>query len=241
MFKVKGIAMAIFTLALLSPGLALAEKPSKPNPNSVLNKIVPVDQKFAGKTYSELTEAWFQWIAFQPDYPNSMTDRDGSQASEGQGGKFWFLAGTDGGEAERDIKVPAGKAIFFPLINVWWFTNKPPGVPSYCWTTLDIYMKGTTDLTCTIDGVPVKNLDSFFARSRGYPDSWSGDFIFYAQPPDPAPVYPAMLEGYWILLQPLSAGKHTIEFGGRTIVHEPEWEIDVDFSTFVTCHITVGP
>ncbi|HKG86698.1 MAG TPA: hypothetical protein VKA95_00115 [Nitrososphaeraceae archaeon] len=31
---------------------------------------------------------------------------------------MWFLAGTGGGEVTRVCNIPAGKAIFFPSLNV---------------------------------------------------------------------------------------------------------------------------
>jgi hypothetical protein len=236
MIKLVKLALVCIVLGPLGFSVVQAKEPTPPNPNAVINKIVPVDGNFAGKTYSQLVEAWFQWAALQSAENDAIADPDGRFAAVGQGGKFWFLAGTYGGSVVRQATIPPGKAIFFPIVNVWAIGNDPtPVTPDVYWPIIDTYIEGTAEMNCVIDGIPIKNLEQFFARSRGYPDSWSTDYTFYSAPGDPPVIYPAILEGYWILLQPLSAGKHTIHFSGRTVI--PEWA--VDFSIDATYHITV--
>jgi len=58
---------------------------------------------------------------------NPLLDQTGANAAIGQSGPVWFLAGTTGGTAERAITVPAGKSLFFPLVNnVWICTPVDP-------------------------------------------------------------------------------------------------------------------
>lgn len=50
---------------------------------------------------------------------NPVSDRTGAFAAEGQPADVWFLAGTFGGAAHRRCVVPAGRPLFFPLINMF--------------------------------------------------------------------------------------------------------------------------
>ncbi|MFI6323767.1 hypothetical protein ACIBG8_40000 [Nonomuraea sp. NPDC050556] len=47
-----------------------------------------------------------------------MADPTGAFAAEGQPDDVWFLAGTFGGKAKRSCHVPAGRPLFFPLVNI---------------------------------------------------------------------------------------------------------------------------
>ena len=69
-------------------------------------------------TVRELSAAWWQWALSIPASVNPLGDPTGSLCGVGQHGKVWFLGGTlDGSPANRSCKVPAGTAIFFPVIN----------------------------------------------------------------------------------------------------------------------------
>ena len=79
--------------------------------------------------YANLTALWWEWVYAQPAVDvggtntNPVLDSTGAYATAGQengigpGNKYFFLAGTFGGDATRTVTVPAGKALFFPLIN----------------------------------------------------------------------------------------------------------------------------
>ena len=83
----------------------------------------------------------------------------------GQSGRVFFLVGTSSsGTATRDgCTVPAGKALFFPLVNA--FDVHTPGdgldTPLLVWNDLQntIGFGPFSELHATIDGVPVGNLN----------------------------------------------------------------------------------
>ncbi len=57
---------------------------------------------------------------------NPVEDNTGKFCGLGQSGPVWFLAGTFGGTVERTCTIPAGKALFYPLVNSIWIDCPPP-------------------------------------------------------------------------------------------------------------------
>ena len=67
-----------------------------------------------------LAAQWWQWVLAVPASENPLTDTTGQFAAVNQRGRVWFLAGNvSGGTTVRTISVPAGKALFFPIVNVF--------------------------------------------------------------------------------------------------------------------------
>ncbi len=71
---------------------------------------------------------WWQWAYAQPKPVNPVADSTGKHCALGQSGTVWFLAGTffdpkePGPAVMRDCTIPAGKALFFPVLNSIWVT-----------------------------------------------------------------------------------------------------------------------
>lgn len=192
-------------------GAALAAPPSAPPPPIVL----PVTAQVEGKGYPQLSAAWWQWAFSLPVEP--YRDPDGRFCALGQDGPVWFLAGTDGSfDTRRECALPMGKHLFLPVINM--LQQTPLGVK-----------KGKTVTSCDrlqasvavnndhlvsavvlIDGVPVKNVAGYRVRSDGcfpvYPDLPEDDRFI-------TPI--GASDGYWLLIPPLSVGRHTIVVGAN--------------------------
>jgi len=80
-----------------------------------------------GQTYSQWAASWWQWALSIPADISPLNDPTGANAAPGQSGHVWFLAGIlggSGGAATRSVAVPAGKALFFPILNYTW-VNMP--------------------------------------------------------------------------------------------------------------------
>jgi hypothetical protein len=177
--------------------------------------VLPLTAQVEGKGYAQWSAAWCQWALSLPVEP--YLDPDGRFCALGQDGPVWFLAGTDGSfDTRRECRVPLGKHLFLPVINM--LQQTPLGVK-----------KGKTVMSCDrlqalvavnndylasavllIDGVPVRNVASYRVRSDGcfpmYPDLPEDDR--YTTPL-------AVSDGYWLLIPPLSMGKHTIVVGAN--------------------------
>ena len=90
------------------------------------------------------------------------------------------------------------------------------------------------NLFCEVDGVQLQNLDAYRAHSGLF--TWGplpADNIFtaFGVSAPQGTTSPAVQDGFYILLAPLSAGAHTIRFGGN---------FDGFFGEDVTYHLTVA-
>jgi hypothetical protein len=64
------------------------------------------------------TAQWWQYINSIPPAVNPLLDTSGAYCTVGQRAPMWFLTGTFfGGTAIRTCTVPAGEALFLPVIN----------------------------------------------------------------------------------------------------------------------------
>ncbi len=79
--------------------------------------VIPPHAKIKGKTYGDWGAEWWKWALRVPISQSPIMDPNGTDGSRNQHGPIWFLAGTFGTFAERSITIPAGKFIFFPLVN----------------------------------------------------------------------------------------------------------------------------
>jgi hypothetical protein len=131
-----------------------------------------------------------------------------------QSGPVFFVAGRAFSTVERRFNVPAGKYVLLPLIN-WVIASPDPGFSDTA-TEADSLTTGTLDpsmLFATFDGERVSDLASHREKSPlnftlNAVDGVSGF---------PAGTYTdANSDGYWLMLAPLSAGGHTLHFGGTT-------------------------
>src|SRR5258708_11305394 len=105
-------AFAILTLSAPSPAHAVSTDDLQPRPKNY------ADEQVAGMTQSELTQRWWQWAASFQYADSPVSDSTGERCGAGQEGPVWFLAGTYGSApARRTCHIPAGKHLFFPLIN----------------------------------------------------------------------------------------------------------------------------
>ena len=181
-----------------------------------------------GLAYGEWAERYWQWVLAQPTPTNPQLDATGEFAGVGQSGPVWFLAGTFGNSAERDITIPSGKALFFAvqpwIFGAGTFDCEPtvPGVPCDV-PTLHAAAATATDgssvVEASIDGEPVSGMLGYRAADEG-----SFSITVPADNPIgvPAGTYsPQVVDGYWLLLAPLRVGDHTItahivsnQFGG---------------------------
>jgi len=181
-------------------------------------------RRVAGSSQAEWTRAWWQWAASFDRSSSPVADLTGELCASGQQGSVWFLAGTYGtGRTVRTCTVPAGKYLFFPLINYVMFPR--PHVMVSC-AELVQDAKGYTDrasnLVLRVDGREIDGLDVQRISSQGCFD------LGKRQTP-PEVIFPVAADGYYAMLKPLSRGRHSIEFGGvlPSMIQAVSYTIDV--------------
>jgi hypothetical protein len=171
--------------------------------------LVPASEPIHGRSQAAWSLSWWQW-AGSFDYDDSpIADRTGAMCDRKQSGAVWFLAGTYGTHRTvRTCRVPRGKYLFFPLIN---YVVMPPyerGLSCEAAQHLAASMtEEVSALVLEVDGVPIKGLASHRQATAGCFDMGA-----LAQPR--TRVYPSAANGYYVMLRPLSPGKHELNFGG---------------------------
>jgi hypothetical protein len=212
--------------------------------------ILPPNWSLQGKTYSEWSAKWWQWANSIPIAENPLFG-NGEFAQKGSG-EVWFLAGAFGGTLERKTSMPAGKWLFFPILNsLWWAPDDLDDAAYVAETFFGLDPNDLTDdelialianfwidplvgLSLTIDGVGVEHLSAYRTISPGFriKDPYIADY-FGATLSQPNR---AMSAGYWIMLAPLEPGLHTIRLTAQT--NNP---LAGAFALDLTYHLTVGP
>ena len=209
---VAGIAAMLAATVGLGSSSGLATGATKP---------LPPQEKHFGKSYSQLAGDWWKWAGSFPLATNPIVQDGDVDCSRGQTGKIWFLAGNFGGQAgepnpsERTCSIPGGKALFFPLSNaLFWVPDDGTTVDEVRKKSNDA-MDAITGLTATLDGV--KFADLFAYRAQSPPGGFALPFgpllADFGYGPTPDPRFPAVADGYWILLPPLTTGQHELVFG----------------------------
>ncbi|HXJ55158.1 MAG TPA: hypothetical protein VNU68_00700 [Verrucomicrobiae bacterium] len=224
-------ALAAATLALLIS--AWSGQAAQPNPNP---GVIPVNASPYGKTYGEWSAAWWQWAFSLPATAHPILDT--ADCSAGQSGPVWFLAGKacptpappegcNANVAERTCTVPHGKALFFPIVNSEdSVIEESSGYGCLQGTTeaalrncARLVVDGLADLACEIDGHSVQNLDSFRVQSPLFEFTLAAhDNLAAAVGETAVPDGATSLgvgDGIYVMLAPLSAGRHTLHFHAR--------------------------
>ena len=180
-------------------------------------RILPPRSHPFGLSYSEWTARWWQWAISIPTTAHPLFDN--ADCNTGQSGPVWFLGGSfASATATRECTVPAGKAILLPILNAECSTAEGP--PFHGDTEAELracakgFIDGTTGLFATIDGRVVRNVDitgPYRMQSPLYNFSAPADNVLFV----PGPVSgQSISDGVWLMLAPLSAGRHTLHFGG---------------------------
>ena len=179
--------------------------------------IVPINGNALGRIYSGLAADWWKWAVQTPTPSNALVDTTGINCTKNQINHLWFLAGTaGGGTITRTCTVPKLTFLFFPLANDFYgaFLNDPDNQ-----RTEDFVRSQTTCVLgaivhAEIDGVAVKNPQQYLEQSPLFILHLPTDNI-YGLTPDVVPgltLDPSVDRGYYLLLEPLPPGKHTIHF-----------------------------
>ncbi len=217
--------------------------------------VVPPKAKYRGLSYGEWSAEWWKWCFSLPADRHPLFDT--ADSSAGQSGNVWFLGGTftliedeDGsasGVVTRDCTVPKGTALFFPILNTECSTVEGNGdTEAELRDCAAFYgsaaMNPDSNLQCTIDGMPVKDLDHYHVQSPAFMyGPLPEDNILQALGLDvPAGTTSlSVSDGIDVMLEPSSAGRHTIHFSGSGIYTEAEHGFDYVFHLDITYHVTV--
>jgi hypothetical protein len=184
--------------------------------------IAPINTMPEGQTYGRWATQWFQWAIGIPLAENPLVDTSGAKCTQRQVDEVWFLAGSFGaGTFVRSCNVPAGKSLFFPLINNFYgaFLSDPPATRTEEYVRANGSCTEPAQISASIDNFAVPNPNRFFTGPSG-----SQSPIFNVQMP-PGNVFgvdesvapelvlsPSAEQGYYLFVRPLRPGKHTVHW-----------------------------
>jgi hypothetical protein len=235
--RVVGMAMAVLmTAAIVAPGYAHDHGQAD---------VVPRDSVVFGRTYGEWASAWHQWTDSMPAAKHPLFDT--ATCEEGQSGPVWFLGGRFCSEvnancnnlpAVRTCTVPAGKALFFPILNVSCLDKEAEigacfgagPLIAEMRKALEGVVDQTTGLKLTIDGKRFGcNLKKDFRVQSTVYSTTVPDKSLYPEIGEPdiiAGTYLGVDDGVYVMLEPLKKGEHTLNFKGTF----PQFNFILDFT-----------
>jgi hypothetical protein len=232
----KWALLALLVLGL-SPAGALAER-ADPKPRVFSPNAQPY-----GQSYGEWAADWWQWVLTQPAATNPLTDPTGAQCANNQQGPVWFLVGTTGGSANRTCTVPTGKALLFPVVNNVYaaFAFDPSGAvpPDPREQRTEAFVRNAahftaSGLTATIDGASVPNIEErYFEQSALFSVTLPAGNLFGLS--EGFVLDPCADEGYYLMVKPLSPGRHTISLAGTLqLPGQPAFEVAASYEIIVS-------
>jgi len=193
---------ALFGLAAALPAMGQTRQaPAAPAPAVTL--IAPA-KPVAGVSQEEWSKRWWRWALSFEEEDSPIADTDGRHCANGQTGPVWFLAGTyESARTIRSCRVPAGKTLFFPLIN--YITLEPEDEDESC-TSLKRraaeLTPGNAGLVLEVNGKRFSGLAAHRQATRR---------CFHALEDDETL---AAANGFYVAIGPLKPGRYTLNFGG---------------------------
>jgi hypothetical protein len=238
--KTSILVFALTALITALPRVANAQLagPVRASHGDPFQIVQPKDSRArTGGTYGQWSARWWQYVlsipTTDPSNPFNATGK-GCRVGQSDDSEVFFLTGLpiSGAVTRTECTVPAGKNLFFPLLNfVDIHVSCALAPPKVCDTTdtpekLRAELLGligpTSALHASVDSVAVGDLrptsTPYRACAGGSPSCAPA---FAVTLPEnnlfgiPAATYsPAVDDGFYLMIAPLAPGRHTITFGG---------------------------
>lgn len=215
-------------------------------------QVLPPSSLPFGLSYQEWSAKWWQWDLEQSTKHLELVG--GPSICDGPASRVQFLLGAylTGGVATQTnkITIPAGTPLFFPILSVWSDNSGCPTFTSFTADELTAQVEGlwsAVSLTsCTIDGSPVAGLSdptnnvylvqapAFSYTTAEHDNVLAGEFGDTCIAGGTT-IYPAVADGVFLMLSPLSPGKHVIHAIGKVgPLTDPFVEEDITYEITVS-------
>jgi hypothetical protein len=200
----------ILAAAALAPAVAAGSKPRVFSPKS----------HPYGKSYGEWQARWTTWFFEIPAATNPLFDETGELCALGQRGPVWLGQPVSHlGTTERSCAIPEGKAFLVPVAGVECSNIEPP--PFFGETEAELRACAASGfveffsgpMSVTVDGKGVPNLLGFRTQTPVFSFTLPEDNIFGF--PGPITATKAVSDGIFVILKPLSEGRHRVVMHGE--------------------------
>jgi hypothetical protein len=187
-----------------------------------------------GSPYNEWVGKWWNWTFSIPKEEHPRDDFTPEKCNANQEGPVWFLADQLGGREERTCNIPAGKAILIPLLTGECGYDVPEVKNDEDLRRCAMRGDEYGVIEATVDGVKLKNLETYRAQSGFYNSTQVEDNIYDG----PSGMYRAFADGYFVFLEPLPAGKHDVNLKVSVLNPiAPTYNYNADW----TYHLNIEP
>jgi hypothetical protein len=197
------ISILLFSI-ILSPVAGL---------NSI--NIFPPGGKPYGLTYAEHIKNFWKWSLNIPADQNPINDPTGAKCATGQentNSPVFYLAYNNGGTSNRTCKVPAGKGIFIPVMQVEKSDKEAPGSSV---EQLDASAKKDQDIVNSLylkigdKEYNFQDLNKYRTHTDAFDVVFPDNGIFGVLK---GGVSKAVADGRYIITEPLAKGTYVIHF-----------------------------
>jgi len=174
---------------------------------------------FQGKTYGDWSTMWWKWLFSIPEDKSPVTDFTGKYCHINQNtSSVLYLVGSGGAkiptnetskiEQARTCIIPEGTAVFFALITGASSFTEFPNYKSISQLRDSASQDQVSYLRATLDGSDIPNLKSYRIKSPEFNVTLPTNNAFGLKP---GPTV-AVSDGYFVMLEPLSKGVHSLKF-----------------------------
>jgi hypothetical protein len=216
----QAVLAAAIVLVSLAGALPAAARPANPG-------VVDVKDEVLGRTYAEWSVEWWKWLFTTPGSEEAFSDGEVDCVDDQPFSSVLFLVGpvNTGATVHRTCEDPISSAtnLFFPVLNIE-CSSLEAGTPFFGGTPQArrrcARSFAFSDLHVTVDGQAIDKLRQYAITSDDFPvTSIAGNA-------GQLPVGSGFSTSYgiWVMLEPLPAGRHTINFGGTF----PDFEFTLD-------------
>lgn len=181
-------------------------------------RLYSVHEQVDKWSFDKLIEQWSKWVYTTPPLENAAVDYKGDKTELNQPyNAVFFLAGTFGGTAIRNCKVPRGKNLFFPVISDVYTGAE---LPARIIDNKDLLALAQSEvdsvkgMSLTLDGTVFYHNDLIYYRCQS---SFMLTFpqlrVLPGSTPDREVM--AVADGYWIAIKAAElaeSDKHVIHF-----------------------------
>jgi hypothetical protein len=190
--------------------------------NSV--NIFPPGSKPYGLTFAEHEINFWKWILGIPAKESPLNDRTGEKCATGQSNtnsSVFYLSINNGGITERTCKVPVGKGLLIPVMQVEWSDKEAPGA-----SVEELHKSAKKDqdsvnsLYLKIGDKEYKYKDLIKYRTQTdvfevvFPDNGIFGVI-------EGGVSKVVADGFYIITEPLTKGNYSVHFKSSLICLDP--------------------
>lgn len=210
------------------------------SPDTINTLVYSLTSNPQGESYEKWSQHWWTWLLNQHCPNNAFADTTGAYANLDQSGTVYFLAGSPKVGVVRNVTIPGGKDLFFPVMN---YINDFPcpdtafhPVPG---ETLEHFLQAAakdgmdrvSGVQVNLDDVALTNAASYRVATSLYYFTGNPEMTACFDPCITGTSQAAVSDGYWFMLRALPKGTHKLHFHGEVTAWN--WVQDVTYNLTV--------